>query len=77
MRSFIAASGIWGVWGQSVGVGTAVFTGYALMLGADDSFIALLSSCALLLGTAQLVSPMLGARIRSKKKSKKSISYWL
>ena len=47
MRAFVTASGIWGVWGQCVGIGTAVFTGYALMLGADDSFIALLSSIAL------------------------------
>ena len=68
MRSFVTANGIWGVWGQCVGVGTAVFTGYALMLGADDSFIALLSSCALLLGTVQLISPLLGSRVRSKKK---------
>ena len=68
MRAFVTASGIWGVWGQCVGVGTAVFTGYALMLGADDSFIALLSSCALLLGTVQLISPVLGTRFRNKKK---------
>jgi MFS family permease len=38
------------------------------MLGADDSFIALMSSCALLLGTVQLISPILGGRVRNKKK---------
>ena len=44
MRSFIAASGLWGVWGQAVGIGTAAFTGFALHLGADESFIALFTS---------------------------------
>jgi len=68
MRAFVTANGIWGVWGQCVGVGTAVFTGYALMLGADDSFIALLTSCVLLLGTVQILSPFLGARVRDKRR---------
>ena len=35
MRSFIAASGLWGAWGQALGIGTAAFTGFALHLGAD------------------------------------------
>ncbi len=61
------AAGLWGVWGQSVGVGTAVFTGYALTLGADASFIALLTSVAFLLATIQLVSPLIGQRLHSTK----------
>ena len=44
MRGFITASGLWGIWGQTIGIGTAVFTGYLLHLGADESYIALLTS---------------------------------
>ena len=68
LRAFITASGIWGIWGQSVGIGTAVFTGFALQLGADDSFIALFTSIAYFLALAQLISPLLSARIRDKKR---------
>ena len=67
LRSFTISAGLWGVWGQSVGVGTAVFTGYALTLGADASFIALLTSLAFLLATIQLVSPLIGQRLNSTK----------
>ncbi len=68
LRTFITASGLWGAWGQTSGIGTAVFTGYALLLGADDSFIALFTSMAYLLAMVQLVSPLLGGHIANKKR---------
>lgn len=68
LRGFITASGLWGVWGQTVGIGTAVFTGYALHLGADASYIALFTSVAYLLAAAQLVVPALGRRLRHHKR---------
>ena len=55
LRTFITASGLWGAWGQTTGIGTAVFTGYALFLGADESFIALFTSMAYLMAMVQLV----------------------
>lgn len=67
-RGFITASGLWGVWGQSVGIGTAVFTGYALHLGADASYVALFTSVAYLLATVQLLVPVLGRRLRRRKR---------
>ena len=68
LRGFIAASGLWGVWGQSVGIGTAVFTGYALHLGADAAYIAMFTSVAYLLATAQLLVPLVGRRLRQRKR---------
>jgi|APSaa5957512622_1039677.scaffolds.fasta_scaffold12315_2 MFS family permease len=68
LRAFITASGIWGAWGQAVGIGTAVFTGYALHLGADESFIALFTSIAYFLALGQLLSPLLSTRIANKKR---------
>lgn len=68
LRAFITASGLWGVWGQTVGIGTAVFTGYALYLGADASYIALFTSVAYLLAAAQLVVPVLGRSLRQRKR---------
>ncbi|MEW6754022.1 MAG: MFS transporter [Candidatus Latescibacterota bacterium] len=68
LRAFIAASGIWGAWGQAVGIGTAVFTGFALQLGADGSFVALFTSIAYFAALAQLVSPLLAARVQHKKR---------
>ncbi|MBT6147738.1 MAG: MFS transporter, partial [Gemmatimonadetes bacterium] len=68
MRGFITASGLWGVWGQTIGIGTAVFTGYLLHLGADESYIALLTSIAYLLGVVQILSSRWAARIRRRKR---------
>ncbi len=68
LNSFVLASGLWGAWGQAVGIGTAVFTGYALRLGADESLIALLTSVAYFLALSQLLSPLLSARIRNGKR---------
>ena len=67
MRSFIAASGLWGIWGQTAGIGTAAFTGYALHLGADESFIALFTSLAYVLALTQILAPFLNAHIERKK----------
>ena len=68
LRGFIAASGLWGAWGQATGLGTAVFTGYALLLGADESFIALCTAVAYLLGVTQIVFPLLGKRMGETKR---------
>lgn len=67
MRGFITASGVWGMWGQTVGIGTAVFTGYALHLGADASYVALFTSVAYFIAVGQLVVPVLGRRLRRRK----------
>ena len=67
MRSFIAAGGIWGAWHQFVGIGSTVFTGYALFLGADESFIAVMVALTYLLAPVQLASSLVGARISKKK----------
>ncbi len=68
MHSFIAASGLWGAWGQALGIGTAAFTGFALHLGADESFIALFTSLAYVLALTQLLAPFLNAQIQRKKR---------
>ena len=68
MRGFITASGLWGVWGQTIGIGTAVFTGYMLHLGADESYIALLTSVAYLLAAVQVLSSAWASRIRRRKR---------
>ena len=68
LNSFVVASGGWGAWGQSCGLGTAAFTGFALHLGADDSFIALFTSAAYFLALTQLLAPMLSARVSDKKR---------
>ncbi len=66
-QAFITTSGLWGVWSQSAGIGTAVFTGYALHLGADASYIALFTFVAYLLATVQLLMPVLGRYLRRKR----------
>ena len=63
-QAFITTGGLWGVWSQSVGIGTAVFTGYALHLGADASYISLFTAVAYLLATVQLLMPVLGRYLR-------------
>ncbi len=68
LRSFITASGLWGAWGQATGLGTAVFTGYALLLGGDESFIALCTAAAYLIGITQVIFPLLGPKLGDKKR---------
>ena len=67
LRSFILSSGLFGAWSQCVSLGAASFTGYVLFLGADDSFIPLLAGMASLLAVLQLIAPILGKHIKSKK----------
>ena len=68
LKSFVTASGLWGAWGQACGLGTAAFTGFALHLGADESFIALFTSAAYFLALTQLLAPFLSTHIRDKKR---------
>ena len=68
MRGFITASGLWGIWGQTIGIGTAVFTGYLLHLGADESYIALLTSVAYLLAAVQILASASASRLRHRKR---------
>lgn len=68
LRAFVTASGMWGVWNQCLGIGTAAFTGYALFLGADEAFIPLFTTVGYLLAGAQLLSPILGRRLRNRKR---------
>ncbi|MDA0336803.1 MAG: MFS transporter [bacterium] len=75
MRGFIAASGFWGMWGQTVGIGTAVFTGYALHLGADAAYVALFTSVAYLLAVGQLIVPVLGRKLRRRKRYIVSVGF--
>jgi len=62
LRVFIFTSGIWGAWGQMVGVGTPVITGYALWLGATEAEIAYFISIVFFTSLAQLVPPFLMER---------------
>ncbi len=68
LRAFITASGLWGAWGQATSLGTAVFTGFALSLGADESFIALCMSLAYLMAVTQVIFPLLGTRLKNRKR---------
>ena len=68
LRSFVAASGFWGAWGQAIGLGTAAFTGFALYLGADGTFIALFTSAAYFLALSQLLAPLLSASLGDRKR---------
>ena len=49
-------------------LGTAVFTGFALSLGADESFIALCMSIAYLMAVTQVIFPLLGTRLKNRKR---------
>ncbi|MSR82546.1 MAG: MFS transporter [Candidatus Latescibacteria bacterium] len=63
LRAFIVVSGIWGVWGQMIGTGTAMLNGFALTLGATASFFALMTSINSLMGFAQLLAPRIGWQV--------------
>jgi len=62
LRAFIYTGGMWGAWGQMVGVGTSVLTGYALWLGATEAEIAFFVSVVFLTSLAQIVSPVVIGR---------------
>ncbi len=67
LRSFIAVSGLWGAWGQMVGMNTAVFAGFVLSLGADASDIAFYSAIASILAPVQIISSLFSKSIENKK----------
>lgn len=67
LRSFIVASGLWGAWGNTVGMGTAVFTGYALSIGADAADIAFFNAVAYLAAPTQYIATLLSRWIPNKK----------
>ena len=68
LRAFTTTSGMWGAWGQMVGIGTAAFTGFALWLGATETEIAYLVSISFITGLAQVVSPIIVERLRNRKR---------
>ena len=49
-------------------LGTAVFTGFALSLEADESFIPLCMSIAYLMAVTQVIFPLLGTRLKNRKR---------
>ena len=67
LRAFILTGGIWGAWGQIVGVGTPVITGYALWLGATEAEIAYFISIVFFASLAQLIPPFLMERTTGHK----------
>jgi MFS family permease len=68
LRAFIYTGGMWGAWGQMVGIGTAAFTGFALWMGATDAQIAYFVSIAFLTGLIQMVAPYVTERVSSRKR---------
>jgi hypothetical protein len=68
LQAFLMASGLWDAWGKIVGIGTSVYTGYALHLGADESFIAFSTSIIYLLAAFQIIAPMMARYIKSQKR---------
>lgn len=68
LRSFIYAGALWGAWSRTAGIGTAIFTGYALWLGASESDIALLVSLASFTSLVQPFSVILSSRAEHKKR---------
>jgi predicted MFS family arabinose efflux permease len=67
LRAFTIASGLWGAWGQMVGMGTAVFTGYVLSVGADAADIAFFTSIAYFVAPTQYLASLLSRWISNKK----------
>lgn len=67
LRAFIFSSGMWGAWGQIIGIGTAVFTGYVLYLGASDVQVAYFVSIASFASIGQVISSLIAPRIKRKK----------
>lgn len=67
LGAFVQSSGLWGAWGQMIGIGTAVLTGYALWLGASEAEIAYFVSIASVASIAQTVSSGVAARVRRKR----------
>ena len=60
--------GLWSAWSQLAGFSTVVMTGFALTMGANASFFALMTSIKSLTGFAQFLVPLLGRRIQNQKR---------
>jgi len=68
LHAFVISGTFWGAWSRVVGIGSAVFTGYALWLGATEAEIAYFVSIASVTSLAQIVSSPLIGRIRNPKR---------
>ena len=68
LRLFLWSGGLWGAWVQAAGISTAIFTGYALWLGASASDIALLTSIASVTSSIQLFAFLVFRRTEHKKR---------
>ena len=67
LRMFIYSGALWGAWGKVFGIGTAVFTGYVLWLGATDAQVAYFVSIASFASLGQIVSSLIAPRVKRKK----------
>ena len=67
LRTFILSGGFWGAWGKVFGIGTAVFTGYVIWLGATDAQVAYFVSIASFASLGQVISSLIAPRVRRKK----------
>ena len=61
LRMFTIAGGMWGAWGQMLGIGSVVFTGFVLTIGGEASDIAFFTSIAYIVAPVQMLSS-LGSR---------------
>lgn len=68
LRAFTISSGLFGAWGQTVGMGTAVFTGYILSLGGSASDIAFYTAIASIVAPVQILASLFSRWITNKKK---------
>ena len=55
LRTFILSGGFWGAWGKVFGIGTAVFTGYVIWLGATDAQVAYFVSISSFASLGQVI----------------------
>ncbi|MBT5875256.1 MAG: hypothetical protein HOH43_17685, partial [Candidatus Latescibacteria bacterium] len=68
LRAFTVAGGLWGAWGQMLGIGTVVFTGFVLSIGGEASDIAFFTSIAYIVAPIQLIASLGSRWIRNKKR---------
>lgn len=66
LRRFIYAAALWGAWGQAVG--GAIFTGYALWLGATDADFGILTSLTSFASFVQIFAVFPSNRTEHKKR---------
>ena len=68
LHAFTVSSGLFGAWGQTLGMGTAVFTGYILSLGGTASDIAFYTALASLMAPVQILVSLFSRWIPNKKR---------